>query len=233
MFEMKPERMRRIILLVVAAVGLLSACAQELTNTDCSESVVEALEPEAVDLGLSVKWASWNVGAYAPEVYGDYYAWGETETKSEYNWSTYKWCNGSYKNLTKYITDSSFGIVDNKTVLDPDDDVAHVKLGGNWRMPTDEEWTELRTQCSWSWTSQNGVKGRKVTGPNGNSIFLPAAGGRSDAYLSGAGSYGYYWSSSLYTDIPNGAWYVDFYSDNVSRNDNDRCCGFSVRPVSE
>ena len=91
---------------------------------------------EAVDLGLSVKWASCNVGATTPEDCGDYYAWGEIEEKENYDWSTYKWCNGSYDTQTKYCTNSSYGTVDNKTTLDLEDDVAHVKWGGSWRMPT-------------------------------------------------------------------------------------------------
>ena len=96
---------------------------------------------EYVDLGLpsGLKWATCNVGASSPEVYGGYYAWGETEEKSSYSWSTYKWCNGSYDTMTKYCTSSSYGTVDNKTTLDPQDDVAHVKWGGRWRMPTLEE----------------------------------------------------------------------------------------------
>ncbi|MBQ7388829.1 MAG: hypothetical protein IJW01_05635, partial [Paludibacteraceae bacterium] len=139
--------------------------------------------PYAVDLGLSVKWATCNVGASTPEGYGNYYAWGETTTKSTYDWSTYKWCNGSYKTLTKYCTSSTYGTVDNKTVLELADDAARVNWGGAWRMPTDAEWTELRENCEWTLTSDyngTGVKGRVVTSKtNGNHIFLPAAGYRS------------------------------------------------------
>ena len=185
----------------------------------------------AVNLGLSVRWASCNISesgfVSSPEVYGDYYAWGDTETKSDYSWSNYKF--GS-SNSWKYDT------VDNKTVLDPEDDVAHVKLGGNWRMPTDAEWTELRTKCTWSWTAKNGVNGQMVTGPNGNSIFLPAAGykdGSTGNPVRFRGSYGYYWSSSLHTDYTRYAWYVAFDSDYVNRNGGLRSSGFSVRPVSE
>ena len=104
-------------------------------------------EHEYVDLGLSVKWATCNMGASSPEEYGDHYAWGETETESTYDWNTYKWCKGSKNTLTKYCTDSDYGTVDNKTVLDPEDDVAQVKWGGNWRMPTDAEIEELRENC--------------------------------------------------------------------------------------
>ena len=188
---------------------------------------------EWVDLGLSVKWAACNVGATSPEEYGNYYAWGETEPKTTiYTWATYKWCNGSSSTLTKYNTDSDDGTVDDKTVLDPEDDAARANWGGAWRMPTDEEWTELRENCEWTWTTRNGVNGCEVKSKtNGNSIFLPAAGYRYGGYLYKAGSDGSYWSSSLYAGIPNDAWYVNFYSDGVYRNDYLRYCGQSVRPV--
>ena len=193
-------------------------------------------EPLAVDLGLSVKWATFNVGATNPEEHGDYFAWGETKPKTTYNWSTYKFELGTGYDgpFSKYVTYSSYGTVDNKTVLDPEDDAAHVNWGGSWRMPTDAEWTELRTICTWTWTTQNGVNGRKVTGPNGNSIFLPAAGYRYDTSFYDAGSYGFYWSSSLSTDDPGYAWGVHFISDGVGRYGYDlRCNGRSVRPVTE
>ena len=187
-----------------------------------------------VDLGLSVKWATMNVGASKPEEYGDYFAWGETTTKSTYDWSTYKWCNGSSSTLTKYNTSSDYGTVDNKTQLELSDDAARANWGGSWRMPTDAEWTELREQCTWTWTAQNGKNGYKVTSKtNGNSIFLPAAGYRNDSSLSGAGSYGYYWSSSLSTDNPNYAYVLYFNSDYVGRYVNYRYYGQSVRPVCQ
>ncbi|MBO7112331.1 MAG: hypothetical protein J6V75_00065, partial [Bacteroidaceae bacterium] len=119
-----------------------------------------------VDLGLSVKWATCNVGASKPEEYGDYYAWGETEPKTTYDWSTYKWCKGSSATMTKYCNNSSYGnngFTDTKTTLDPEDDVAHVKWGGNWRMPTISEFEDLINNCTWTWTTQNGVNGYKVT----------------------------------------------------------------------
>ena len=202
----------------------------------CTVKLVPIPMPGTIDLGLTsgVKWASFNLGASKPEEYGDYYAWGETETKSNYSWSTYKFGTSYSGPFSKYNTSSSYGTVDNKTVLDPEDDAAHVALGGSWRMPTDEEWTELRTQCTWTWTTENGVNGRRVTGPNGNSIFLPAAGCRFDTDLYNAGSFGSYWSSSLSTGYPDCAWYVCFSSDNVDRyNGGSRDNGLSVRPVSE
>ena len=188
---------------------------------------------EYVDLGLSVKWATMNVGASNPEDYGDYFAWGETEPKDVYDWSTYKWCNGSYTSLTKYNTSSSYGTVDNKTTLELSDDAARANWDGSWRMPTDAELTELREQCTWTWTTQNGVNGYRVTSKsNGNSIFLPAAYFRTNQPLYGTGSSGFYWSSSLNMDSPDLAWSVYFRLGYVKReDDHNRFYGQSVRPV--
>ena len=192
---------------------------------------------EYVDLGLSVKWAACNVGTTKPEEYGDYFAWSETEPKSTYDWSTYKYWNGSYYTQTKYCTDSYFGTVDNKTQLELSDDAARANWGGSWRMPTDAELTELREQCTWTWTTQNGVNGYKVTskksGYTNKSIFLPAAGYRGGSSLYSAGSSGYYWSSSLNTDYPGSAWFVYFNSYGVNRDYYLRRYGFSVRTVCQ
>lgn len=189
---------------------------------------------EYIELGLSVKWATCNVGAAKPEEYGDYYAWGETETKTTYDWSTYKWCNGSSFSFTKY------GSEDYKTVLDPEDDVAHVKWGGSWRMPTKAEQDELLNSCTWTWYSSgntefNGVAGYKVTsnkfGYNDRSIFLPATGCRLYATFFDAGSCGYYWSSSLDTSDPGCALDLSFSSDSRHTYGTSRVFGKSVRPV--
>ena len=187
---------------------------------------------EYVDLGLSVKWATCNVGANSPEEYGDYFAWGETEPKSIYDFSTYKYCNGSDITLTKYNYSSSKGTVDNKTTLELSDDAARANWGGSWRMPTTAEQDELRENCTWTWTTQNGVYGYKVTSKsNGNSIFLPAAGFL-DSVLYSAGSDGCYWSSSLYMyDDPNVADKLGFNSSLVGWYGDYRCYGLSVRPV--
>ena len=189
---------------------------------------------EYVDLGLSVKWATCNVGANAPEEYGDYFAWGETQPKTTYDWSTYKWCNGSYDTQTKYCTDSYYGTVDNKTQLELSDDAARANWGGSWRMPTTEEQQELINNCTWTWTTQNGVNGYKVTSKkNGNSIFLPAAGYRDDSSLNYAGSTGYDWSSSLSSDYPGDAYGLGFNSDLVGWGYYYRYYGHSVRPVCQ
>ena len=191
---------------------------------------------EYVDLGLpsGTKWATCNVGANSPEEYGDYFAWGETEPKSYYGWSTYKWCNGSYDTQTKYCTSSSYGTVDNKTTLDLSDDAAYVNWGSSWRMPTKAEYDELinTSYTTWTWTTQNGVKGYKVTSKtNGNSIFLPAAGCRDDSDLYNAGFGGGYWSSSLSTGNSYDACNLDFYSDEVDSYYGNREYGQSIRPV--
>ena len=234
--------------------GLVSAIAvgtSTITATVGSQSaacgvVVKTPVPEgAVDLGLSVYWASCNLGASAPEEFGDYFAWGETEPnynsqnpliwkegKTGYGWESYKWCNGIYGSLIKYNTDSSMGPVDNKLYLDESDDAAHVNLGGGWRMPTNSEWMELRTKCTEEWTTLNGVRGHLVTSPNGCSIFLPAAGERSGTGLV-AGWNGFYWSSFLDSENPNYAWMFGFNSGEVYSYGDARCFGYSIRPVSD
>lgn len=191
-----------------------------------------------VDLGLpsGLKWATCNVGATTPEEYGDYFAWGETESKDYYDFSTYKYCNGDRYSMTKYCVDSYYGTVDNKTTLELTDDAARVNWGGNWRMPTRAEQDELRnsSNCTWTRTTQNGVKGYKVTSKkNGNSIFLPAAGCRFYDGLCGAGSYGSYLSSSLSTGSSDCACDLGFGSIGVARTSIGRGSGRSVRAVCE
>lgn len=187
-----------------------------------------------VDLGLSVKWATCNVGASKPEDYGDYFAWGETKPKSDYSRSTYKWRKGD-DNLTKYCTDGNYGTVDNRTQLALSDDAARANWGGSWRMPTSDETIELMDMCIWDWITQNGVKGYKVTSKvNGNSIFLPATGYFYSSSLYYPGSTGFYWSSSLCAGYPNGAMCVRFNpigSGQVGWDFNTRSDGRSVRPV--
>ena len=167
-----------------------------------------------VDLGLSVKWATCNVGTTKPEGYGDYFAWGETRSKSYYNGSSYSY-------------------YDNPTTLPLSADAARVNWGGKWRMPTMHELEELRSKCTWTWTTQNGVNGYKVTSnSNGNYIFLPAAGYRDLGSLYGDGDYGYYWSSSAYgADYSTTALYLYFYSTWKDRKNDYKAAGRSVRPV--
>lgn len=202
---------------------------------------------EWVDLGLSVKWAATNVGATSPGDYGDYYAWGETSPKKHYSWNTLKYCMDTTGDaFSKYVPRDRpeywglSGSPDNKTSLDPSDDAAHQNWGGDWRMPTFKEWGELEKSCDWIWTSRNGHRGCLVTSKtNGNSIFLPAAGGRHEGALDQDGSSGYYWSSSLDTEAPCWGVYGLFVSATFTSEDVEgflnysRCHGFSVRPVLE
>ena len=208
----------------VSAILVLALCLSSCLRVDEDEFDFK-IEPTGtayghayVDLGLSVKWATCNVGATAPEKAGDYYAWGETEPKSSYSYDNYYYDDSDY--------DSDW------SVLPLDRDAAAVNWGGAWRMPTNEEWEELLANCTWTTIWCNGAGGYKVTSKiNGNSIFLPAAGFRFDDDLLDAGYFGYYWSSSLGTDYPYDAWYVVFGSGGVFRDDSGRCFGRSVRPV--
>ena len=189
-----------------------------------------------VDLGLpsGTLWAISNVGAEMPEAYGYYFAWGETAPKTTYNWSTYRYCNGDYHQLTKYCSNASYGyngFTDNLTILQAGDDAATVNWGDGWRTPTYDEWDELIAYCTQTWTTRNGVNGRLFTAPNGNSLFLPAAGHRYDGGLNGVGSYGDYWSSTLDTDNPYDAWYFYFDSGGYGMSYYGRYYGRSVRPV--
>ncbi|MBO6027409.1 MAG: hypothetical protein J6P73_09215 [Bacteroidales bacterium] len=190
-----------------------------------------------LDLGLpsGTLWATCNVGANAPEEYGDYFAWGETTPKATCDWSTYKYCNGDLDQLTKYCDDSVYGyngFTDNLTTLLPEDDAATANWGNGWCMPTSDQWRELGDNTNCIWTTQNGVNGRLFTASNGNSLFLPAAGGRWGDEVLFAGSYGYYWSSSLHTDGPNLAWDFYFRSEYYYVDSGyHRSYGQSVRPV--
>jgi hypothetical protein len=196
---------------------------------------------EAVDLGLpsGLKWANMNVGAESPEDYGDYFTWGEVTPQSDnaYSWESYKWSNGNDRSITKYCTRSDYGndgFTDTKTVLDAEDDAAHVNWGGDWRMPTLADFQELIDNTTSEWTTQNGVKGRKFTSKtNSNSIFLPAAGYRWNGELNFAGSHGGYWSSTLYEGRPDYTQYLYFDSGVVRTSNNHRGNGRSVRPVRQ
>ena len=183
---------------------------------------------EAVDLGLSVKWASCNVGAESPEDYGGFYAWGETEEKNDYSSST----SITYGLSTSELR--SKGIIDTGGNLTAAYDAATDNWGSSWRMPTCEEIEELVDKCTWQWTSVNGIYGQKVTGSNGNSIFLPAAGRRNGTEVGRRGSYGYYWSGTLYEDR-SGSAYCLYFNSGYGNWDywNYRSNGHTVRPVTD
>ena len=237
-------------------------------TASCSVTVLELPHPEAVDLGLSVKWATFNVGATKPEEYGDYFAWGETEPyykygyaqsdnpvwksgkEAGYDWSSYKWCDGPDDSLTKYNYDSSFGAIDNNYVLDLGendgetiDDAARANWGGSWRLPTLENWQELMANCTWEWTDDyngTGIVGYVVTsnisGYTDKAIFLSLATSRYDTSIYDVGTFGNYWSSSLCPDGEDGplyAYFIEFDNTYVDTNSGSRCCGMSVRPVTD
>ena len=202
-----------------------SVVAEGKVETYTTTEVVneDVISLQVVDLGLSVKWAAWNLGATKPEEYGDYYAWGETDTKAVYTLETYQYYdNGEYLNIGTDISATSY-------------DAAHVLWGEGWRMPTLKEMQELRSLCQWSWSYIGDVRGFRITGPSGKSIFLPAAGLRQGNTVKGDGANGGYWAASLNVANGNGIcglsfdfagayWYNDF---------NGREYGFTIRPVIE
>ena len=223
----------------------------------CAVTVEMAIAGHAfVEMGVTtadgkvLKWATMNVGANSETDYGDYFAWGETSTKTDYSWATYQ---HMYTGMSSYTGINKYQVADNQTSamwyyngeftgdgiteLERTDDAASANWGSTWRMPTDDEWTQLRDTDKFTWSRDNTNKGYTVTsrviGYVGNHIFLPAAGYRDGTSLYSARSYGLYWSSSLNSSYSYGAWYVYFFSSNVSRNYNNRCTGLSVRPVSE
>ena len=190
--------------------------------------------PEYVDLGLpsGIKWADRNIAANKPEDYGDYFAWGETEPKEMYDQNSYKWYSSASSKLTKYCTNSSYGNVDNKTVLEASDDAATANWGGQWRMPTKEERDELYEYCDWEEVERsNGVVGYQITSKiNGNSIFLPLAGCKDGGWVNSY--YGFYWTSSLHLDDNWNAYDVNFQlGGSIIMNDDSRFNGRTVRPV--
>lgn len=204
------------------------------------EFTTEAFTITAIDMGLSVKWGSANLGANAPEEYGDYYAWGETTTKSDYSWNTYQWCQGSMEKLTKYNHVSEYGDVDNINTLMRSDDVAYTLMGGQWRMPTGSEVEQLAAtknnpKYQWKQKSINGKPGYEIVYlVNGNTLFLPLAGHRCDTSFGLVGETGLYWSSSVYSGSNSfGADELRLHMNikYVERVAYARCYGLSVRPV--
>ena len=194
-----------------------------------------------VDLGLpsGTLWATCNIGANNPEDYGNYYAWGETKPQpgTTYTWSSYKYAKGNNDKLTKYCNKSDYGnngFTDYLPALQSIDDPSVANWGNGWRTPSKSQWDELFANTTNKWATKNGVKGRLFTSKkNGKSFFLPSAGNRRDSELSYDGSYGYYWTCSLNSDYPYGAWNIYFNSDYCRVNYDNRSRGFSVRPVRE
>lgn len=202
-------------------------------DTNITDEISNSKQLVAVDLGLSVLWANMNVGAETPTDCGDYYSWGEIETKERYINGTYKWEdeNGKY---TKYCIYPQNGDVDNRMVLELTDDVAHTQLGSSWRMPTTEEFDELINNCEWTKVAEGKNSYFKITAKNGNYIILPAAGRRESVTLHNYNERASYWSSSLskrYSGYAyslcadgNGAWQFD---------NSERYMAMSIRAVKE
>ena len=197
-------------------------------SANCTVTVKNENLMISVDLGLSVIWATCNLGASIPEEIGNHYAWGEAQPRPSGfgDWSKYKYGSSS-TSMTKYNNSSSYGTVDNKSTLEMVDDAARTLLGGSWRMPTKAEYDELVNGCTKSWVDRNGVTGVLLTSKNnGASIFFPLNALTQDEK-------GYYWSSSLYTSIPYNAWEFLFTTDNSTYGTyyGDRFHGRSIRAV--
>ena len=227
--------MKKVFLFILVAIGLAACERTEFEQLTKVSSTGTENGYEYVDMGTSVMWATCNVGTSTPNTYGNAYAWGEIYTKNTFNADNYSYYADGNKNiLLKYNTLEAFGNIDNLTTLEASDDVATQQMGGAWRMPTKAEQDELRNNCTWTWTTQNGVEGSTVTGPNGNSIFLPAAGYMYKGELVYAGEEGYYWSSSVHSGFKARSYHVYFYSNSQdyltsSRRDD----GQTIRPVCE
>lgn len=187
-----------------------------------------------VDLGLSVKWAVCNLGAKQPQDYGEYYAWGETESKTTYTWMTYKYYNSDSDKLTKYCTSSSYGNKDNKTTLTDNDDAATKLYGSGWRMPTHDEISELFDRCTFTITTYRGTRGTQITSDtNGESIFIPYAGYFDDKNKKNVTEDFYLWSKELITQKPSCAcgFYTNHNTKEVHLSNVERFYGFQIRPV--
>ena len=198
------------------------------TNPKPSTTNPINIQNDSVDLGLSsgILWATCNIGASSPSEIGEYFAWGEKETKDAYGWETYELCHGSYNSIFKYTED------DRKSILEPQDDVANSELGGEWRIPTKEDMEELVEECEWKWSNQNGRLGWKVIGPNNNYIFLPASGAASSYIIAGVNELGRYWTATR--DKSNySAYNLRFkdVTDTIVVVDDTRFYGRTIRPV--
>ena len=221
---------------IVTSLVLVGCTYSKHNEDEDLPSIPDEVDKEynPVDLGLpsGLLWADRNVGADSPYECGNYFAWGEVETKDYFSWATYKWYNAENNGMNKYCTIADYGNVDDKTVLEPADDAATINMGKKWRMPTEEEQRELFEQCVCTWTTEYAIPGYKVTGPNGNSIFLPATGFCKEDRIRFVGVNSYYWSATLYKDYQYYSTYVFFNSDkkgNIACNN--RYNGLAVRAV--
>ena len=230
--------MKKLLIVLPAMLLMFVSCEKNPEEDKGSQG--QPVEFEAVDMGLSVKWGNKNIGADSPKDYGFILSWGGLEPTEDYKWETYRLCGGNGLSMTKYNTDANYGTVDNLTQLEMADDVAHVKLGGKWRMPTADDISELiltrgDDNYTWEWQQTGDKGGFLVTYlVNGNSIYLPAAGQWDWDRLREDGVKGYYWSSSLVDGYPICSYSLSFSQFQVNLMDNGRrSYGYSVRPVSD
>ena len=191
-----------------------------------------------VDLGLSVKWATCNIGADKPEEHGEYFSWGETENKRINNWETYRFTEGDKNEISKYCSNPQYGwhkLADSLSALEPDDDVAHKKWGGNWRIPTKAEIKELIENCTWTWTTRNNINGYLVTGKKpgytDRSIFIPVTGAYNDGKIFNPTKSGHYWSRDCGTLYPPDAYTLELSVREAYIGMESRCESIAVRPV--
>jgi hypothetical protein len=222
--------MKKFILLMLSFMFIGAAAHAKVHAADGEGKTPDGVE--AVDLGLSVKWANMNVGATKDSGFGTYFAWGEIKPKKYYSWGTYIWSKGDSQFLIKY------SVSDRKTQLVPSDDAARANWGEEWRMPTVDECEELAdpAKCTWEWTTKDGVNGYKVTGKKtGNSIFLPITGFRFYGDVQFRAINGIYWTSTLYSGNPFNAWCLEFnFSDvkvQIGKLSSNRFSGRCIRAV--
>ena len=216
---LKIDIMKKVFLFSLCISACLLARAQEVFRL--------------VDLGLSVRWADRNVGAAEPEDNGDYYAWGEMQPKEEYTWLTYKYSDGTDRQMNKYCCTYDYGVIDSREELERRDDVAYQQWGDMCRIPTRDQWIELRNRCHWTWEEiGDSIYGFRVTANNGNSIFLPAAGYKEYKEVYEDTYYGFYWSIDLYKPYPNEAISFTFVENQALPTHSYRGVGLSIRPVA-
>ncbi len=223
---------------VAPGSAIVSATAKDGSGAkgECRVTVVR-IPTDAVDMGLSVYWSPCNLGTSKPESAGAYFAWGEISSKESYSWSTYALCDGTDRSLKAYNVSSGYGVVDNVMRLELKDDAARSIMGGRWRIPTKEEWDELRNDCTWTLGTMNKVQGYYITskkeGYTDKTIFLPFAGYMSGSEVKFNTGHGYYWMADLYKATPSKAYIEYIHSTGYSWNTNIRCDGLTIRPVSD
>ena len=222
--------MKKIVLMVLSLMFVVAVGKAMVNGSDNESKMSDGVE--AVDLGLSVKWANMNVGATKDSGFGTYFAWGEVKPKEYYSWGTYAWSYDGSPSMLKYSN------TDKRTQLVLSDDAARANWGGEWRMPTADECEELTDpdKCEWEWITKDGVNGYKVTGKKtGNSIVLPITGFRFYGGVQFRAIKGIYWTSTLYSIKPDKSWCLEFDGSNIDvtfgKLSSNRFSGRCIRAV--